>query len=286
MTSPKEINDAQRIYWNGKDGEYWTRQQDRLDRLLSPVMDPLLAFAAPRRGSAVIDDGCGCGATTIELAHAVGASGRVIGIDISEEMLALAKDRLSGFSNATCRLGDAAELPLQDCRADLMVSRFGVMFFADPVAAFTNLRTGLAPGARLCFVCWRPINENPWLMVPLQAVYEHAPRIPKPDPEEPGPFSFADTARVTRILTAAGFAEVAFSPLDFDMDLAGDGTFEDAVELSAHMGPAKRALADQPDEIKAAAVNSIRQALKPYALTDGVKLRGAAWLVSARRCAP
>ena len=136
MTPSQAFNEDQRNRWNGLDGEYWARQQDRLDRTLAPVIGPLLTFAAPRSGSTVIDVGCGCGATTIELARAVGSSGRVIGLDISGPMLEVARERLREFGNATCLLGDAAELPLQDLRAELIVSRFGVMFFGDPVAAF------------------------------------------------------------------------------------------------------------------------------------------------------
>jgi len=283
MTLVQSFNEDQRTRWNGSDGEYWTRQQDRLDRTLAPVTGPLLAFAAPRSGSIVMDVGCGCGATTIELAHAVGPSGRVVAIDLSVPMLALAAERLRKFANSSCLLGDAAELPLRDLGAELIVSRFGVMFFGDPVAAFANLRTGLAAGGRLRFACWRPIDENPWLQIPLHAVYEHAPRLPKPDPEEPGPFAFADAARVTRILMAAGFTEPSFTPLDIQMDIAAGGTLEDAVAQSSAMGPAKRALADQPDDIRAAAIESIRRVLTPYASAAGVKLPGAVWLVAADR---
>ena len=220
MTPAQVFNEEQRTRWNGIEGEHWASNQDRLDRTLAPTTGPLLAFASPRVGSTVIDIGCGCGATTIEFARAVGASGRVIGIDISAPMLALAAERLGGFANTTCLLGDAAELPLHDLSADLIVSRFGVMFFGDAVAAFANLRAGLAAGGRLRFACWRPINENPWLQIPLHAVYEHAPRLPKPDPEEPGPFSFSDTTRVTRVLTAAGFTTPSFTPLDIQMDVS------------------------------------------------------------------
>jgi SAM-dependent methyltransferase len=283
MTLVQSFNEDQRTRWNGSDGEYWTRQQDRLDRTLAPVTGPLLAFAAPRSGSIVMDVGCGCGATTIELAYAVGPSGRVVAIDLSVPMLALAAERLRKFANSSCLLGDAAELPLRDLGAELIVSRFGVMFFGDPVAAFANLRTGLAAGGRLRFACWRPIDENPWLQIPLHAVYEHAPRLPKPDPEEPGPFAFADAARVTRILMAAGFTEPSFTPLDIQMDIAAGGTLEDAVAQSSAMGPAKRALADQPDDIRAAAIESIRRVLTPYASAAGVKLPGAVWLVAADR---
>jgi SAM-dependent methyltransferase len=279
------FNEEQRTRWNGIDCEYWTRQQDRLGRTLAPVTRPLLAFAEPRAGSTVIDVGCGCGATTIELARAVDPSGRVLGIDISEPMLALATERLRQFGNTTCLLGDAAELPLRDLGAELIVSRFGVMFLGDPMAAFANLRTGLAAGGRLRFACWRTINENPWLKIPLHAVYEHVPRLPKPDPEESGSFAFGDTARVTRILTAAGFTEPSFTPLDIQMDIAAGGTLEDAVIQSSAMGPAKRALADQPEDIRAAAIESIRRALTPYASASGVKLPGAVWLVAADRSA-
>jgi SAM-dependent methyltransferase len=281
MTPTQVFNEAERARWNGKDGECWTRQQDRMDRTLAPILWPLIAFAAPVAGSTVIDVGCGCGGTTIEIARAVGPSGRVVGLDISKPMLALAAERLRGFANTTCRLGDAAELPLKGLGAELIVSRFGVMFFGDPVAAFRNLRTGLAPGGRLRFACWRPISDNPWLQIPLHAAYEHAPRLPKPGPEDPGPFSFADTERVTRVLTAAGFTAPSFTLLDIQVDLAAGGTVEDAVIQASEMGPASRALADQPDDIRAAALQSIRLALTPYASPGGMKLAGAVWLVAA-----
>jgi SAM-dependent methyltransferase len=285
MTPAQSFNEDQHARWNGADGEFWTANQDRLDRTLAPVTAPLVEFAAPRPGSTVIDVGCGCGATTIEIARAVGPSGRVVGVDVSSPMLALAAERLRGFANATCLLGDAAALRLRDFDADLIVSRFGVMFFGDPVAAFANMRTGLAAGGRLRFACWRPIGENPWLQIPLHAVYEHAPRLPKPDPEEPGPFAFSDPARVTRILTASGFMAPSFTPLDIQMDIAAGGTLEDAVIQSSSMGPAKRALADQPEEIRAAAVESIRRVLAPHASPAGVSLPGAVWLVAADRSA-
>jgi SAM-dependent methyltransferase len=281
MTPAQAFNEEQRTRWNGPDGEFWVRQQERLDRMLAPVTGPLLEFAAPRIGSTVIDVGCGCGATTVEFARAVESSGRVIGIDISELMLARARQRQQHYAETTYLCGDAAELPLRDLGAELIVSRFGVMFFGDPVAAFANLRTGLVPGGRLRFACWRPLDENPWLQIPLHAVYEHAPRLPKPDPEEPGPFSFADTARVTRILTAAGFTAPSFTPLNVQLNIAAGGTIGDAAHQISQMGPAKRALADQPDDISAAAIESIRRALTPYSGPTGVRLPGAVWLIAA-----
>jgi SAM-dependent methyltransferase len=283
MTPAEAFNQEQYARWNGGDGECWSREHERLDRILSPILEPLVEFAAPGAGSAVLDIGCGCGATTLELARRVGAEGCVIAVDISEPMVARAKERLSGYPNTTFRLGDAAVVRLDDLHADLAVSRFGVMFFGDPVAAFANLRTGLAPRGRLRFVCWRAIQENPWLQIPLHAVYEHVPRLPKPGPEEPGPFSFAYTERVTRILTEAGFSSPSFTPLDIPMDLAAGGALEDAVQHSAGTGPARRALDGQPDEIRSLAMDSIRRALAPFVSPHGVKLSCAAWLVAANR---
>ncbi|PWU08933.1 MAG: SAM-dependent methyltransferase [Terriglobia bacterium] len=283
MTPAQTYNEDQRTFWNGINGEYWARNQDRMDRILAPMNGPLLDFAAPAAGSAVVDVGCGCGATTVALASRVGPAGRVTGIDISEPMLGRARERLREHSNTTFLLGDAADLSLKNLGAELIVSRFGVMFFGDPVAAFSNLRTALVPGGRIHFACWRPIPENPWLQVPLHAAYEHVPRLPKPGPEEPGPFSFADPERVTRILIAAGFGMPTFRPLDIELDIAAGGTLEDAAIHAVEIGPTRRALAEQPEEIQALALESIRRALAPYAAPDGVKLSGAVWLVGAGR---
>lgn len=283
MTPAQTFNEQQRNRWNGIDGEFWTREQDRLDRMLAPVTRPLLAFAAPVAGSTVIEVGCGCGTLAIELARLIGRSGRLVAIDVSEPMLAVAKEHLRAFENTSCLLGDAAELPLRELNAELIVSRFGVMFFGDPVAAFANLATGLAPGGRLRFACWRPIEENPWLRVPLQAVYEHVPRLPPPAPEEPGPFAFGDTDRVTRILTMAGFTTPAFTPLDITIEMAPDGTLDDAALQATGTGPARKALEGQPDKIRNDALESIRRAFASYNSDTGVKLPGAVWLVGAER---
>lgn len=282
MTSAQSFNEQQRAHWGGDDGEYWASHQAQLDRMLEPVLEPLLAFAAPVHGSTVIDVGCGCGATVLRLMRAVGPTGMVVGIDLSEAMLAVAAQRMFGSSHVRLLCGDAATLPLSDLKAELAISRFGVMFFGDPVAAFRNLRTGLAPGGRLRFACWRPVKENPWLQIPLHAAYEYVPHLPKPAPEEPGPFSFGDPERVTRILTAAGFTAPEFTPLDIPMEVADGGTAEDGANRSTEFGPVKRALAGQPDDIRAAVTESIRKALVPFATPSGVKLPGAAWLVAAQ----
>jgi hypothetical protein len=154
------------------------------------------------------------------------------------------------------------------------------MFFGDPVAAFANLRAALAPRGRVVFACWRAFDENQWAKVPLRAAYKHVPPLPRPGPEDPGPFSFADPDRVRRILTGAGFARPRFTPLDLSFDLAAAGSgVGDAAEQAARIGPTARALRDQPEEARLAALTAIRRALEPFVVGDRVPLSGAVWLV-------
>ena len=156
------------------------------------------------------------------------------------------------------------------------------MFFAEPARAFANLRTALKPSGRLAFACWRKFDENPWLQVPLRAALEHVPPLPRPGPEDPGPFSFASEQRVHRILADAGFQSVVLEPRDFDLDIACGGGTEEALEAAMALGPTSRALQDQGPETRAAVATSIRRALQPYQRGKQVALAGAIWLVTAK----
>jgi hypothetical protein len=155
------------------------------------------------------------------------------------------------------------------------------MFFAEPARAFANLRTALKPGGRLAFACWRKFDENPWLRMPLRAALEHVPPLPRPGPEDPGPFSFGSQQRVRRILAEAGFQSVVLEPRDFDLDIACEGGIEEALEAAMAIGPTSRALQDQGPETRAAVATSIRHALQPYQRGRQVVLAGAIWLVTA-----
>jgi SAM-dependent methyltransferase len=178
-------------------------------------------------------------------------------------------------------LADATVYPFDPASFDLLVSRFGVMFFAEPVRSFANLRRALKPSGRLAFACWREPRENPFFMVPLQAVYKHAPKMPQLGPEEPGPFAFASEARVQRILSEAGFTGIAMEPCDLSLDTAIGRGLDAAVESALDIGPAARALAEQPPDVVAAATRSIREALTPLARGQTVPLDASIWIVIA-----
>lgn len=285
MSSPTDAsspNAEQVRYWNEVAGPKWVKLQNRLDEMIGPLGAAAIDRAAPRPGERVLDVGCGCGATALELRDRVGERGEVLGVDLSEPMLALAQSRVSG-PGVRFEKADAQTEPLPKGHFDLVFSRFGVMFFADPVAAFANLRRALQPSGRLAFLCWQPPTRNPWVMVPLTAIADVVPLQPPPPPDAPGPFSFGDPARVERILADAGFREVAIEALEQPMWLGGrGGSLDDVVEFALQLGPASTALANASDEQKKRAALRIRDALAAYAVGEDVQMHAATWVVTAR----
>jgi len=275
-------NAAQAEYWNGPAGQRWTDRQDHQDEVLRPVSDRLLEAADAKPGERLIDVGCGCGATTLDFAARVAPHGEALGLDLSEPMLTRARERAAKDLPARFVLGDATVLELQEGWADLVVSRFGVMFFADPARSFANLRKGLRPGGRIVFACWREAKQNPWMVVPLREAAKHAPPLPETDPEAPGPFAFADEARVRRILREAGYADIVIEPHDLDLDIAVGRGLDAGVACALSIGPTSRLLDGQSEAVRNAAAADIRAALAPHAVGGRVPLGGAIWLVKAR----
>lgn len=281
MTATDELHAQQIAFWNGPGGDQWVAEQARMDAMLDPVLTAAIAHAAPRAAETVLDVGCGCGATTLALAQTVGPGGRVTGLDVSAPMLGLARSRGAGRDNLAWLLADAATHPFEPASVDLVFSRFGVMFFGEPVAAFANLRRALRPDGRLVFACWSPFAENDWMRVPLRAAYAHVPPLPRPGPGEPGPFAFAEPEPVSRMLIQAGFAPPRFTKRGLALDLADGQGLEAAAQHAASFGPAGRALQDQPEAARSAATAAIRVALAPYADAGRVHLPAAIWLVDS-----
>lgn len=280
MSNANEANNAEQIeYWNKNAGKTWVESQARTDAMLAPLSAILLEKAAASKGERVIDVGCGCGETSLRMAQ---AGAEVWGIDISAPMLARAKERAKelGLTNVAFNETDASTQALTPDH-DLIFSRFGVMFFSDPTAAFTNLRTGLSRSGRLCFLCWQPPQKNPWMAVAGAAVQPFLPPPEvAPDPRAPGPFAFADAAYLEGILSTAGFKGIEIEPVEAQVHVGDD--LDDAIESQSRIGPVSRAIKELEGEKREQALVAVREALAPHVTPDGLDLGAACWLVSAR----
>jgi SAM-dependent methyltransferase len=274
-------NEAQIEYWNGPRGEFWVTEQELRDQELAAFGDAALRAAAPRPGESVVDVGCGCGATTLALADLVGEGGFTLGVDVSEPMLARARQRAAGRARVRFERADAASYPF-DGSADLVFSRFGVMFFDEPEVAFANLRRALRPGGRVAFVCWRSLDQNEWMSVAFDAVRKVVPPSrPLPSPEAPGPLAFARAERVVGILERAGFAGARFTEYDHAIAVGGGRGLDVAALDALTVGPTARYLADASEADRARALEATKRALAPRARGDVIELNGAVWIVTA-----
>ncbi len=277
-------NADMREFWNGDGGQKWVRFQRRMDAGLIPFGQLAMAAAGVSSGEVVIDVGCGCGDTTLELARQAGPQGQVLGIDISKPILARARTQADTATaqNVTFAQGDAQTHQFAPATADVVFSRFGIMFFDDPAAAFANLRRGMTPGGRVAFICWRPAQDNEWIGLSLGVVAKHVPLPPPLGPEDPGPMSFGDPDRVRRVLTSAGLTDIAIERSNTPFRIGGNRT--EAVEFLTQLGPAGGAIAqaDTDDETKARIAADMHDALAPYDTGQGVVIGAATWIVTAR----
>jgi SAM-dependent methyltransferase len=277
------VGNAEQIAeWNGSLGQRWAEMQREIDAIVVPFGEAAMKAAAPQQGERVIDIGCGCGDTSIELARRVGSAGTVLGVDVSKPMLEVGRSRaaLERCANLSFRDADASEAQLPD-NTDLLFSRFGVMFFHQPSAAFLHLRTALRAGGRCVFACWRTPRDNPWAMTPLAAARKAMNLTPTPaDPTAPGPFGFADDERLRTILSNAGYGGIDL--LRFDAQIFLGSTPRAAAGTALRLGPTARLVREVGAEHEAVILDAVEAALMPMAAPDGgVSLNGSAWIVSA-----
>ena len=280
MTNVDDNSDnAEQIkYWNAKAGAIWVAQQAHLDQLLAPLSEAGLAAAKFAANESALDIGCGCGDTSIALG-ASQSSGSVTGVDISEPMLAHAQIRADAMPNVSFEQADAAIAEFSD-QYNLVFSRFGVMFFADPEAAFKNLRKALKPNGRMVFVCWQPPSENPWMSLAGKAVQPFMPpAATAPNPHAPGPFAFSDPAHVLAILSNAGFANVQIESFNTPLHIADN--LDDALYFQTQIGPAANAVATLEGAEKDQALNAVKEMFRPHMTSEGLDLEAAVWIVSA-----
>lgn len=277
-------NAEQIEYWNGDAGERWARYQDKLDSMLQPFSDAVLRIGAVKPGERILDVGCGCGATTFDIAIRAGAEGKTVGVDISAPMIARAQNRAAALkSTAEFMLADASTHAFPPGTFDLLASRFGIMFFLEQIPAFTHLRQTLTPGGRVAFVCWRPMKENPWISVPLFAALPHIPKQEPAVPGAPGPFAFDDPDRLRGVLTNAGYRSIEIEPFDANLVVGGGADpVGDALQQTLDIGPLARIFRELDESARTKSVDAVREALARHTSAEGVVMDGAVWLVTAR----
>ena len=281
MDVPRQIGEKQEIPWNGRAGRAWVEAQHLLDQVFKPFEDLLVEAVRDGCGTRVLDIGCGSGGTTVAIARLLGAEGHCTGVDISEPMIAAAHARAERESTpATFILGNAEFYPFEPESFDLIVSRFGVMFFENSARAFTNLRGGANGGEELRFIAWRSAGDNPFMTTAERAAAPLLPNLPVRRPDEPGQFAFADPHRVLSILEESGWAAIDIKPIDIVCSLPESG--ELVFLPPTRLGPVGRCLDDVDDRTRTQVVETVRAAFEPYVHGAEVRFTAACWMVGAR----
>lgn len=279
MPQSTQPNTQQSALWNDGSGKAWVDLQPILDEVLAPFERLLVDAGYPGEGGSILDIGCGAGATTLAMARRIGASGGCLGLDISEPLVALARKRASaeGMGNVEFVAGDAQTYAFPPGRFDAVVSRFGVMFFDDPVAAFANIRRAVKPGGRLAFFAWRSPAENDFMTTASRAAAPFLPPAPPPDPNAPGQFAFADGDKVRRILGKSGWSSVDVVKADVECRISDD----DLMTYVTRLGPVGAALREVDPATAEKIVAVLPQAFAQYRKDGAVRFNAACWLVKA-----
>ncbi len=277
ITHPTD--DEQTTLWNGLAGRAWVEAQELLDHIFRPFEELLLKAVSAGSGGRVLDVGCGAGSTTLAAARLLGAKGRCVGIDISDPMIAAARARVKREGTPARFVRANAQIhAFEPASFDMIISRFGVMFFDDSVRAFANLRSAAGDDAELRFVAWRSATENPFMTTAERAAAPLLPNIPVREPDAPGQFAFADRRRVYRILEQSGWAEIDIQPIDVSCTLPE----RELVGYLARLGPLGRILHEADEQTRTRVIEAVRPAFDPYVHGADVRFDAACWMVGAR----
>lgn len=282
-------NQQQRDMWNGRAGASWVRHNTLLEQLLAEPGRRCMDSLPLPAGARLLDVGCGCGNQTLEWASRLDSDSKITGVDISEPMLALAeelKEVNQSALNATVEffVGDASDSLFPNESFDAIYSRFGVMFFADPTAAFATLRETLRPKGQLGFVCWQSPALNPFFTAPMQAALSVLPPPPPAKPGAPGPFGLADKNVIKRVLTDAGFTELNIDPLALQLSVGASQSFDEIFEELIQIGPAAALIAESDPALQDSARAAVHERLLEFYLPgEGVSFEANFWLVNAVR---
>ena len=278
MANYDKESDSQ-AFWNEEGGSKWVENIDLVEGMMVPLSEELLKAVDAKPGEKILDVGCGGGLTSFRLAEQVGEQGSVLGVDVSEPILEVARQRSANATGIEFEQADAGSAELGENQFDVITSRFGVMFFDDPVQAFSNLQRALKPSGRLVFMCWRGIEENPWLGDAARAAFGVVgPPAEKPDPKAPGPFSLGDAEHTEGILENAGFRDIQLEAMDKVMPF---GQLDDVLAFLMKMGPVAEATSEADEGQMLAVEAAVREALGRYDTNEGLRTPGATWIVRA-----
>jgi SAM-dependent methyltransferase len=275
-------NEEQARYWNGGEAAHWLIHEERYERTLATFTGHLLTAAAIGRADRVVDIGCGTVSTTRAAAR-VATEGEALGVDLSTAMLRQAARRAQeeGLTNVRFDHGDGQAYGFTPAARDVALSRFGVMFFTDPSAAFANIARGLRPGGRLVFVCWQNLADNEWIVVPGAAAAQHVALPPLDDPTAPGPFSLVERDRIATVLRAAALCDVVIEPIAEPLWMGSD--VADTIAFLESNGIWSSLLRDADPPAVARVSGAVQAVLEPSVTPDGLLLGSRAWLVTASR---
>jgi ubiquinone/menaquinone biosynthesis C-methylase UbiE len=270
--------DDEQTKWNGASGRAWVDEQPLLDRILEPFLALLVDAVSARSRRHVLDVGCGTGSTTLAVARLLGANDHVVGIDLSEPMIATARARAEREGTpASFICANAQTYGFEPATFDMLISRFGVMFFDDPVHAFANLRRASTNDAEVRFIAWRSAAENPFMTTAERAAAPLVPALPPRRTGAPGQFAFANSDHVRRILEASGWTEIDIRPIDVECALPET----DLLRYVTRLGPVGMILQDVDDSTRARVIPTVRAAFDPYVHGDDVRFIGACWMIAA-----
>jgi SAM-dependent methyltransferase len=279
MDVARQTDDEQTTLWNGLSGRAWVETQELIDQMFKPIEDLLVEAVSTGSGGRVLDVGCGTGGTTLAVARLLGSKGRCIGIDISDPMIDAARARAerdgtpAGFVRANAQIH-----AFEPASFDMIISRFGVMFFDDPVRAFANLRRAARDDSEFRFVAWRGPEENPFMTTAERAAAPLLPNIPARRPDAPGQFAFADRRRVYTILEDSGWAGIDIRPIDVACTLPE----KELLRSLTRLGPLGRVLHEADDRTRAQVIETVLAAFDAYVHGAEVRFTAACWMVAAR----
>ncbi len=280
-----EVNKNQRDFWSGKGGDIWVERQNAMDTMLSHLGEAALNKLNLNEGENVLDIGCGCGHTTLNIAKRISPDGQVTGLDISEPMLKRAKESANemSISNASFNCVDVQTDDIGEEVYSAAFSRFGVMFFEDPIAAFHNINKSLITGASLSFVCWQSPALNPWQSLFIEAVKKYVD-LPSPPPRSPSPFAFMESEYVSSILEESNFQNIMIEGHEAEVNMFSGRSLSDSVKDYISINPVVSGmLKDSTEQEKTEIINSAIEAFSPYYSAKGLMFPSATWLVTTTK---